>query len=268
MAYSFDGGPFPEQGSTTVGRLARLRRWLIQANPATATLAVTSVCVVLSVLLTFVTTQLLGQVFPFYLWLIPSALAPALISPPVIALLLKMARELHGAKAALRELAFTDALTGAGNRRRLTACLQSALWQSYALLVIDLDHFKALNDRHGHDVGDKVLVDVARAGRATFTHADLFFRWGGEEFVALVPHVDLFGAMPIAERFRSVVESLAPLHGVNAISVSIGVAIGDAGSDFGDVFRRADHNAYRAKKLGRNRVCTGGEPGRVAAEVI
>lgn len=234
-----------------------VRRWLIQTSPAKATLAVTAFFVVLSVLFTFTTTQLLGQVFPFYLWLIPSALAPALISPPVIVVQLKMARELHVAKTALRELAYTDALTGAGNRRRLNDCLGSATRHPYALLLIDLDHFKSLNDRHGHDIGDKVLMEVAKASRNALAHADLFFRWGGAEFVALVPHVDRRGAMLIAEKMRSTIEALAPLHGVNNISVSIGIAIGDAATKFDEVFRGADLNAYKAKRLGRNRVCAG-----------
>lgn len=162
-----------------------------------------------------------------------------------------------------------DELTGLANRRALDRALLRE-WRrlqrggnGFAVLAMDLDHFKEINDRYGHPSGDQVLVQVAgRLKRAT-RDADVIARVGGEEFNALVHDSTAEGALVAAERLRVAVAA-APYafkRGVAPITLSVGVAIagrGDAG--IADVLERADRALYQAKRSGRNRVCL--EPDR------
>jgi diguanylate cyclase (GGDEF)-like protein/PAS domain S-box-containing protein len=163
-------------------------------------------------------------------------------------------------------LATTDPLTGVLNRRAGEARLQDAFrhWQRYgrvfAVLMIDCDHFKTVNDRQGHDAGDKVLEAVARICTGILREADVTIRWGGEEFVLLLPATGLAAAVAVAERLRAAIAAAATeCHGhAITVTVSIGVAAvdePDAAAD--DVVHRADRALYRAKHAGRNRVVAG-----------
>jgi diguanylate cyclase (GGDEF)-like protein len=126
--------------------------------------------------------------------------------------------------------------------------------------MIDVDHFKAVNDTHGHSVGDQVLEHVARQLAAALRVSDDVGRWGGEEFLALLPEADADEALSAAERLRAQVQHSAfpGADGPIAVTVSVGVvavpasALADARID--DLVRRADAALYRAKALGRNRV--------------
>ena len=169
--------------------------------------------------------------------------------------------------ARLERLAHTDPLTQLLNRRALTDRLQQEMERAMrydatlALLMVDLDHFKAVNDTHGHLVGDDVLRDVARLLRETIRTTDIAARYGGEEFLVLLPETDDGGAEAFAERIRVAVEA-HPFEGgsgaVLRLTASLGVAVFPAPRvvTAEDLLVRADAALYRAKADGRNRVCT------------
>ncbi len=163
----------------------------------------------------------------------------------------------------LRRLATTDALTGLANRRRFLEQLglELARFQRYAkpaaLLMLDLDHFKEVNDQHGHAAGDAVLRHFAALARRALRKIDRIGRLGGEEFGALLPGTDEEGARQLAERLRNrVAESPASTEtGAIGFTVSIGVTLfAPADAKIESVLIRADRALYRAKETGRNRV--------------
>lgn len=163
----------------------------------------------------------------------------------------------------LRELTLHDPLTGLLNRRALDTELQrewSRLQRDgapFALLALDLDHFKRVNDRHGHLVGDEVLAQTAQRLRDTVRGSDLVARTGGEEFVVLMPGIDDAGARMAAERLRAAVAGtpFAVSAGPLPLSVSVGVAtVCQPGSGPRDALQRADRALYAAKEGGRDRV--------------
>lgn len=164
----------------------------------------------------------------------------------------------------LRDLAVIDDLTAIYNRRffdcRLT--YEFDRFHRYkhplALALLDVDHFKRVNDVHGHQVGDAVLRHLAQLGQAAIRRVDLFARFGGEEFAILLPSTDGAGAMEAAERLRlTVMNSPALVDGLSIpITISIGVGWVSAGfeGDQQGLIRAADQALYRAKRLGRNQV--------------
>ncbi len=160
-----------------------------------------------------------------------------------------------------RRLANSDALTGLQNRRRATERLEAEVARArrygtpLALALCDIDHFKQVNDRYGHNMGDEVLVRVASALQEALRQVDLVGRWGGEEFLVLLPDTDNEGAHIVGERLRMAIESLpAFTDGPNSVTCSVGMATfqgDDSATGFVD---RADQSLYKAKKAGRNRV--------------
>lgn len=162
-------------------------------------------------------------------------------------------------EAELEHLASTDPLTGAANRRKLYELLDHNLHLRHryttpmALIVVDLDHFKAINDRFGHEVGDEVLTAFARSVRATLRQPDVLARTGGEEFAILAPQTDRAGALTITEKVAEAVRGLA-LEPVGRITASFGVAEAQLGEERDDLLRRADQALYRAKAGGRDRI--------------
>lgn len=163
------------------------------------------------------------------------------------------------AKAELLALqATTDPLTGLANRRRLDDELALMVAQArryehaLSVVLIDLDHFKSVNDTHGHDTGDHVLVEAAKRLGTVVRSADLLGRWGGEEFLLLAPHTDHAAACALAERCRRAISD--PPMRTGALTASLGVATLRAGDDERSLRRRADLAMYTAKIEGRNRV--------------
>lgn len=163
----------------------------------------------------------------------------------------------------LSRLAATDPLTDLPNRRffndfaKLDMERFLRFGEPSALLMIDLDHFKSINDTYGHVAGDEVLRRVASQGKAVFRSCDLFARIGGEEFVCLLPGTDDTGAIIAAEKFRSAIEQLSIFSDSHKIPVtaSIGVSsIEDGDLTVESALKRADVALYRAKNDGRNRV--------------
>lgn len=161
----------------------------------------------------------------------------------------------------LEALANTDPLTGIDNRtglqRRLEAmALRDNNLAGVGVLALDLDHFKALNDRYGHDMGDKVLKTVAALLAMNLRGDDVFARIGGEEFVVVCRRQPLEGVYAVAEKLRQIT-SQCTFYDESRITVSIGISIINEGEDFTDALKRADDALYRAKQNGRNRVEVG-----------
>lgn len=160
------------------------------------------------------------------------------------------------------QLAMQDSLTGLGNRAALDSTLHRELRlaerhdSDLSLLLLDVDHFKQLNDRFGHSRGDRVLKQVASAIADSSRESDLVYRYGGEEFVVLLSKTDLDGASVIAERLRRAVSRALQEREQLSVTVSIGIASRQPGSepDIFSLFDRADRALYYAKRAGRDRV--------------
>ncbi len=160
--------------------------------------------------------------------------------------------------------ASTDGLTGLPNRRYFDEfcgllARRRRADDAVGVLMIDVDHFKALNDRHGHQAGDRVLHAIAGAIAASIREADVPARYGGEEFAVLLRNPGFGVALEVAERVRSAVRDLDLSElGVPGVSVSIGVAVAQAPDEpIADLIARADRALYRAKRAGRDRVMAG-----------
>jgi len=169
--------------------------------------------------------------------------------------------ELRARIAELERVSATDRLTGAWNRTHLDRMVETELGRSLrsrepvSLVLLDIDHFKRINDTHGHQVGDDVLRELVRVMQSNIRQADLLFRWGGEEFVVLASATGYRGAAALAESLRSAVQAHAfPL--VGGITVSAGVAEHLATEGAAEWFGRVDAALYAAKEGGRNRVST------------
>ncbi len=168
---------------------------------------------------------------------------------------------------ALQELALSnriDGLTQAFNRKHWEECLAKEFSRArrykhdLALLMLDLDHFKLLNDTFGHQGGDLVLIETAKKIDKLLRMGDLFGRYGGEEFAVILPNTDLEGAEEVAERIRQSIAKNTIDYNQKIISVtaSIGVAIIDSNDTrYEDLISNADLALYQAKAAGRNRVC-------------
>jgi diguanylate cyclase (GGDEF)-like protein len=171
----------------------------------------------------------------------------------------RMQRILEGAARYGELRATTDELTGVFNRRPVIAQLSEwAEWGrgNYAIALIDLDHFKTINDEFGHDCGDKILQAVANTLRNHFRDSDMVSRWGGDEFLVLIPGVRHADLVPILERLRrsiNLIEKRCDEH-VHTVSVSVGAAMGAVGQTPDECIAAADHALYRAKEEGRNKV--------------
>ena len=159
--------------------------------------------------------------------------------------------------------ALMDPLTGAGNR----ICMENALTREFqiatryqdpfSILLLDIDHFKSINDHYGHTAGDAVLKAVVRAIQNTHRHVDMTFRYGGEEFVVILNKTDLTGAKITAERIRAAVAGLSIIFEQQDIpvTISIGVATLQHGESRQLLFDRADQALYHTKTNGRNQIC-------------
>jgi diguanylate cyclase (GGDEF)-like protein/PAS domain S-box-containing protein len=174
---------------------------------------------------------------------------------------------LESAYNRLRTLAEKDPLTGVANRRFLDTAIREQLHVlgctgiPFCVLMIDVDHFKQINDTHGHGAGDQVLIRFARLLDTICRGSDVAGRFGGEEFLVILPGVHLKSAVPVAERIRRAAPEATPREIPALLTVSIGVAEAALGDTAETLLGRADAALYRAKHRGRNRVEVQGDPG-------
>jgi len=189
---------------------------------------------------------------------------PLILAPPFFWFLLTKLRELSIAHHELMNIASTDALTSVLNRRAFTALVDGYLEKvgrqqeasRGALLVLDVDHFKSVNDSFGHENGDRALKLIAGAISSSVREIDLVGRLGGEEFGVFMPGADQDRTAVIADRIRAAVSEVdfAPDGNRHPLSISIGGAAFGRKATFADLYRRADERLYAAKHAGRNRV--------------
>ncbi len=162
----------------------------------------------------------------------------------------------------LQKQAVTDQLTGLPNRREFLEVMDNCLASmgNLSVLMLDIDHFKVVNDTYGHDAGDEVLSVLAKVGTAVTSKVGVFARWGGEEFMVALPNTNLDAARAIAEQLRLTIANQDFKHDWHtgkpiAFTVSIGVATRAAGeTDTAAILKRVDDALYKAKEGGRNRV--------------
>ncbi len=188
---------------------------------------------------------------------------PLILAPGFFAFLLAKLRELAIAHRDLLVVATTDSLTSCLTRRAFVALVDGYMERVTrdpspvgALLVIDVDHFKVVNDRFGHQKGDEALVSIALAIKKTVRDIDLVGRMGGEEFGVFMPGLGPSMTLAVAERIRASVRSVkfCPDGEACTLTISVGGATFDEPVSFADLFHQADERLYQAKRSGRNRV--------------
>mgnify|MGYP001315099919 CR=1 FL=1 len=168
-------------------------------------------------------------------------------------------QSMHARLAELEREATVDRLTGAWNRRYLEHAMPAEASRSrryrqpLSAVLFDIDHFKRINDRYGHATGDAVLREISALARSRIRAADALVRWGGEEFLVLMPHTAHGAAGIAAEKLRAAIEAHT-FPAVGTVTVSLGAAELLAGEDGEAFFKRVDAALYRAKETGRNRV--------------
>jgi diguanylate cyclase (GGDEF)-like protein len=161
---------------------------------------------------------------------------------------------------AINNLSLTDALTGVANRRLLMRKIEEEIERrkrmerQFSVILLDIDHFKRVNDQFGHNAGDNVLKYMAQHIKDRIRKIDCISRWGGEEFVILLPDTPIQNAVKLAEELRESI-SLLVIPDVGSITASFGVAAYQNGDTMDTLISKADHQMYLAKESGRNRVC-------------
>ncbi|MCP3866923.1 MAG: GGDEF domain-containing protein [Gammaproteobacteria bacterium] len=159
------------------------------------------------------------------------------------------------------QTALIDPLTGVKNRATMDTAIHREIElarrqdTTLSVILLDIDHFKQVNDQYGHLSGDQALRAIAQCANRTIRDSDMLFRYGGEEFLVLLTGTDSEGALQLAERIRENVEQLNPhKHETMALTVSLGVTSLEPDDDSSALFQRADKALYQAKQKGRNRV--------------
>ncbi len=169
-------------------------------------------------------------------------------------------RDMQALEEANRRLglvATVDNLTGLWNRRRFDEVVASEISRAdrhglpLSLVIFDVDHFKAINDTHGHAAGDRVLVELSDVARQVVRTSDQLFRWGGEEFLLVLPNTPLEGAIAVSEKLRARLAQ-HEIPGLGVVTASFGVAAHERGQTLGTWMRRVDAALYEAKGAGRN----------------
>jgi len=162
-------------------------------------------------------------------------------------------------KSELEHLAITDKLTGINNRFKIDELLQNEIIRSqryyhiFALAIIDIDNFKKINDNYGHQIGDSVLIKIAKILKENIRNVDHLGRWGGEEFVIICPETSLEGSLKLMEDLRKTIES-ENFEGIETVTASFGLTLFILDDDSTSILKRADDALYKAKEEGRNKV--------------
>jgi len=196
--------------------------------------------------------------------LLTDVVLPIVLAVPMFLFFTGKLRELAIAHERLTVYASTDGLTQVMNRAAFSTLVDAYLKEVRrqdgtrgALLIIDADNFKAVNDRYGHDRGDEALITIAQSIKSMIRAPDIVGRLGGEEFGVIMTACDELDAQRVAERIRSSVNDVAflPNGTAHPLSVSVGGAVFEHTLSFTQLFHEADQQLYRAKQSGRNRVC-------------
>ena len=245
-------------------RWLRMRRQVLRQGPWRVTLVAALAAAALAALAGLRALWQAAAPLDFVLLLAMSLGAAALVGAAVWPLM-HMLRDLEAARMQLDVLATRDELTGVFNRRQflVLADREWARCRRYdmgaAMVMLDVDHFKRVNDQHGHLAGDLMLREIARAAAETLRHADFLGRFGGEEFIVFLPHTDVLGALDVAERIRERVAAIRLEWRGQQINTtaSLGVAtLGISHDTVGALIADADRALYTAKDAGRNCVRT------------
>ena len=180
-------------------------------------------------------------------------------SVAILLVVLLWLKKLRALNRKLEKLSITDRLTGLYNRLKLDEALESEVaraprsGQTFSVILIDIDHFKQVNDQHGHQTGDQLLTAIAEILRAGTRATDFVGRWGGEEFLIVCPHTDAAGATRLAENLRQTIQDYRfPV--VAQKTASFGVASFRPDDTVKEIVARADTALYAAKDAGRNKV--------------
>ncbi len=245
-------------------RWQRLRREVLRQGPVRVTLAIAAAAGVFAAMASQGALWLAAVPLNIGLGLVVLGGAFSLVSAAVWPLM-RMLDDLEIARVRLDVLATRDELTGVFNRRQFLVLAERewARCRRYdmgaAMVMFDVDHFKRVNDQHGHLAGDLMLREIARAAAQTLRHADFLGRFGGEEFIVFLPHTDALGALDVAERIRERVAAIQLEWRGQQIrtTVSLGVAtLGITHDTVGALIADADRALYTAKDAGRNCVRT------------
>lgn len=159
----------------------------------------------------------------------------------------------------LKTLALSDRLTGLYNRHKLDELLKQQFslakryQTSFAVMILDIDHFKQMNDTYGHHVGDKTLIEFSQILQNSVRQSDMVGRWGGEEFLIIIPEADKVSRRKMGEKIRSSIEQHR-FDVVGQVTVSIGLAVYKKEEELDNLLSRADTALYSAKQKGRNRL--------------
>jgi diguanylate cyclase (GGDEF)-like protein len=239
------------------------------ATAAKAVFAIVSIAFVGELIIMLVLNATGMPADPVAAALLDAALLSVLLAAPVYWLVLRplrreyeKRREVEQIGAELTRLAITDSLTRIMNRRGITVSLLDAMAQAeryntpLSVAMGDIDHFKRVNDTHGHEAGDKVLAQIAAALSEALRMPDKVGRYGGEEFLVIFPHTTLVQARKIAERMRGEVQKSEIDLGTARVkaTISLGVTQFQRGEDLEQLLSRADAALYQAKTDGRNLV--------------
>jgi diguanylate cyclase (GGDEF)-like protein len=236
------------------------KQWAVVRQTVTATLLCIAASLAITASVTFLVTGTLDIGLGAYI----AVLVPAIVVPIGSYTHISMSAQLRDANERLRALSETDPLTQTCNRRRFleVAVQQLALARRYcfptSLLLIDFDNFKQINDRFGHAAGDRVLVDAAGIMRRALRESDTLARFGGEEFIVLLPHTAREGALLVAERVMAVIRDNEFHHDDRAVGVTVsigGVTCETSESSLDTMTSRADRLLYASKQAGRDH-CT------------
>jgi len=173
--------------------------------------------------------------------------------------LFKMSQKVADTQEELEALSTTDQLTSLANRRKLEECLKQKLNEAnrgvyFSVIMIDIDWFKTINDTYGHEIGDHVLLHLAQVMHHGMRSCDIVGRWGGEEFLLILPETSLEGAIVLAEELREKIALLAFDNYPHKVTISLGVATYHEEDTSNTLLNRADTALYKAKNSGRNKV--------------
>jgi diguanylate cyclase (GGDEF)-like protein len=250
-----------------------LRQFVLRLPVSAAVLLITGVSVLLALLAMLLVQVTLGDRFNvrWQVYVAMTTAVPMLVAGPVSWVIVRLLHELEAARKAAQAQAWEDELTGVLQRRRFIQLAEQELQRAcraglpVAVVLMDLDDFKSVNDRYGHAQGDLMLQAAATACASALRSFDLVARWGGEEFALLLPGADESATQAVCERVRVAVAQATAAAASGAgqgCTVSIGAVVLQAGqsADLDAAVRHADAAMYAAKHAGKNRVMLYAQP--------